>query len=587
MVEVVGAGRDSRHGYFGTGKRLRDRRDHLLAQRVKGREGRLVVAVSGDREVDSRHRLVRVHADREGREQLAAGQCPLPEEVVGALHLRRVDVRGLDDDHGRGLRTGKGVLEPVVGAHDREIVGKVGQVRQLGVHPEGGQGQDQQRPGRDEHRRPGPTQNSGDEVRPSPVVARTAAEERNPAPVDVVAQPGQHRREHRQGPDHRRQDHDHRPEPDRGEQRVPRDEHPRHRDQHRRTRDQDRLPRSTCSHEQGLMRGTTLAALLPLPPQIEERVVDPDRHPDHQDDRAQRLRIGRQHVADETVQPGRGQHRGEGQDHGETGGDERAERNDQDRDRQRQRDQLDPAHVALEPLTDLVVRRGLPELLHDHARVGRLDSRDRRQDRRDLVLRLVGRALHVELNEHRAAITRDQAGVRMLDRRDDGGHVWLTGERLHHAADRCRELRLLIDRPRPRLHQHALTRRDLEVPLIEDLLSTSRVPVRDRPALHLADANRATDYHSGDRKRDPAERRRLPVRGAPTPRPAREIRAAHHQDLPRQARPQHRPVRRAPHRGKLPTIPGKSPIFPAAHPGVPHGVIGSTAATMAGSLVVV
>ena len=53
-------------------------------------------------------------------------------------------------------------------------------------------------------------------------------------------------------------------------------------------------PEVRAADEQGLVRGTTLAALLPLPPQIEERVVDPDRHPDHQDDRAQCLRIGRQ-----------------------------------------------------------------------------------------------------------------------------------------------------------------------------------------------------------------------------------------------------------------------------------------------------
>ena len=241
-------------------------------------------------------------------------------------------------------------------------------------------------------------------------------------------------------------------------------------------------------------------------------------------------------MADEAVQPGRGQNRGEGQDHGETGGDEGAERDDQDGDRQRQRDQLDSAHVAFEALTDLIVGRRLAELLHDHARMAGLGVGDRSQDRRDLVLRLVGGALHVELDEHGAAVTRDQAGVRMLDRRDDGGHVRLTGEREHHAADRCRELRLLIDRPRPRLHEHALSRRNLEVPLVENLLGPARLAIRDRPTLHLARADRAAHGHRHDGERDPAECRRLPVRGTPPPRPAREIRVFH-DNLPIRARP--------------------------------------------------
>ena len=145
-------------------------------------------------------------------------------------------------------------------------------------------------------------------------------------------------------------------------------------------------------------------ALLALPAQVEQRVVDPHRHPDHQDDRAERLLIGRNDVADEAVEAGRREHRGERQDHRQSRRDERAEGQDQDRHRQRQGGQLGPAHVPLEALTDLVVGRRLTELLHDHARVGRLDAVDRRQDRRDLVLRLVGLPLDVELDEHRAPI---------------------------------------------------------------------------------------------------------------------------------------------------------------------------------------
>ena len=49
-------------------------------------------------------------------------------------------------------------------------------------------------------------------------------------------------------------------------------------------------PEVLAASEQGLVRGPAPASLLPLPPQVEQRVVDPDRHADHQDDRAQRLR---------------------------------------------------------------------------------------------------------------------------------------------------------------------------------------------------------------------------------------------------------------------------------------------------------
>ena len=313
------------------------------------------------------------------------------------------------------------------------------------------------------------------------------------------------------------------------------------------------------------MREPSPASLLPLPPQVEERIVDPDRHADHQDDRAQCLGVGRNDVTDETVHAGGGQYGGEGQDHGQARRNERAEREDQDRDRQRQRDQLDPAQITLEPLADLVVRGGLSELLHGHARMGGLGRGDRGHDRRNLVLRLVGGSSHVELHEHRATIARDQPGFRMLDRGDDSCDIRLLRERQHDAGHRRRELRLLIDRSGRRLHQHALPRRDLEVSLVEDLLGPPRLSVRDRPALHLARTNRAAHQDRHDSERDPAERRRFPMRSTPPSRPAREVRAAHHQHLPIQARPQHSPVRSAAHRGELPMSAGKPPICPESN----------------------
>ena len=94
------------------------------------------------------------------------------------------------------------------------------------------------------------------------------------------------------------------PSADRREERVARDEHPGHRDQHGRAR-RSAPPAPTCAPRvAGRSCGVRPASpLLALAPQVEERVVDPDRHADHQDDRAERLLVGRDDVADEAFSP--------------------------------------------------------------------------------------------------------------------------------------------------------------------------------------------------------------------------------------------------------------------------------------------
>src|SRR4029453_10564506 len=77
------------------------------------------------------------------------------------------------------------------------------------------------------------------------------------------------------------------------------------------------------------------------------------------------------------------------------------------------------------------------------------------------------------------------------------------------------------------LHQHALARRDVKVRPVEDLLGASRLAVRDRPALHLLRADEAAERNGENCEGDPPEGGRLPVRSAPTARPAGEIGGLH------------------------------------------------------------
>ena len=175
-----------------------------------------------------------------------------------------------------------------------------------------------------------------DDACPNPIVANRRASDRDAPEIDPVAEAMQHGRQDRQRADHGREDDDHRPEADRREERVPGDEHACHCDEDRRSRDQHGL---SGGSSRVLQRLVCRAAALPLfarSLEIEERIVDPDRHPDHEDDRADRLLVGRHNVADERVQTRRREHRGEREDDRQPGGYEGAECDHENYKRQRQ-----------------------------------------------------------------------------------------------------------------------------------------------------------------------------------------------------------------------------------------------------------
>ena len=386
-----------------------------------------------------------------------------------------------------------------------------------------GQRRDEERAGGQHRPEKRATQHPGDEPPPRPVVARLAAEDGDTDAIDVVPEPVQHGGQHGERADHRGEDDDHRPDANRGEERVAGDEHAGHRDQHRRARDENGLAGRSRRMKERISGAPAPSPLLAFAAQVEERVVDPDGHADHEDDRAERLLIGRDDVTRERVETGRGEDGGECKNDRKAGRDERTEGDDEDRERQRQRRHLGTVHVGCEALVELVIRGGLAEFLDDQARVARLGLVDSGEDRRDLVLGVLGLPFDVELHEHRVAVGGDQTGIRMVDRRDDVRDRGLTCKRLDETRDRRCE-GLVAEGRGVRLDEHALARRDLELRLVEDLLGAARLPVRDRPALHLARTDGSADDDGGHGERNPPERCALPVRCAPPTRAACEIR---------------------------------------------------------------
>ena len=215
---------------------------------------------------------------------------------------------------------------------------------------------------------------------------------------------------------------------------------------------------------------------------------------------------------------------------------------------------LRPAHVAPEALVELVVRRGLAELLDDQARDCR-PALCRRRRGSGAILPAASSALPLTSNwtsaEWRSAETRPafgwSIGETMFVTSGSRASVWITPR-----DGRCEGRP--VDGRREGLHEHALPRRDVEVTLVEDLLGPARIAVGDRPRLHLPGADGAADQHRGNGERHPAEGRKLPVGGAPAACPSCEIRA--HVGLLRpSARPRYAGVRWLRNRRKLRCVP--------------------------------
>ena len=494
--------------------------NHPVAKRLKRGHRRAVRAVARQRERDDLDAAARIDLDRNRLEHLAARKRTPLQIGDRVLHPRRGDVVCGNDDLGRRLSAGEGALDRLVRAHDRQRLRQVGEARQLRVQrerrqrereaarrprarprrPAGaarGRARSPRRATRRFHcrrggrgtgsvpgRRDGPSfASSAGRIDSEPIsatatisIAPTAIEVKTALPVKSIpaiaistVRPG----------------------------------------------DEDRVPRCAGSLQQRIAVREAARPLLALAAEVEERVVDPDGHPDQQDHRLRRAARG-DDMARERRETDRREHAREGEEHRQPRRDERSERDEQDDQRHRQRRVLGPLEVLAERLVQLVRRTGEAELGDREAGMPLLDAVDGVEDRLHLLVGLVLVAADLELNERRAPALRDLARVRGVERRTHPLHLRQAGHRPCDIGDDGAERRV-ADGLRLRLDEHALAGAIREAGVVEHPLC------RPRPAgggVGLLQQPRARDRAERDRddaEDEPGRDGRLPVGCAPPP----------------------------------------------------------------------
>ena len=191
---------------------------------------------------------------------------------------------------------------------------------------------------------------------------------------------------------------------------------------------------------------------------------------------------------------------------------------DQD-DRERQQPGL--AEILGGGFIDGADRAHLAELADGELRVVLLQPVDPVEDRLDLVGRLVRLAADLELDESRAPVGCDLAGVGRVERRANV----LDGVQLRDARDDVDDRGLergIVGVERGALDEDALPGRLLEAG-VEDPVDAPGLAGARRVRVDGLRADRAPDREGDDDQREPAERRGLPVGGAPAAHPGREV----------------------------------------------------------------
>ena len=439
----------------------------------------------------------------------------MPQPPDRRLHRRRPHVRALHDHVGGEGGAGERLLHPLVRLHRRERLRERLRARLDHAELERGQRERDQEPAREDGGQERPAEDAAHDRTPDPtlaVVAAKPADERNPAPVDPVAEPRQQRRQHGQRPDHRHRDNRDRGDREGLEDRVTGEEHPGHRRHHGQAGDEHGAARGRGC---GLQRGPLAAArrsLFAFSLQVEERVVDADREPDQEHERTCLVRH-REDVAGAGDDAEGGEDGRQGEQQRDACGDESAERDHEDDERDREREHPGLAQILRDGGGDRVDGAGHAELADVELRMRLLGGLDLGEDRVDLLRRLVGRAADLELDESRAAVGGNLPAADVLD------DVELREPR-HDVFDGGCE-RGIARRERTALDEDALLGRPVEA-RVEDpihaagLARAGRVRVdRLRPG--------HPEREGGDDEGEPAEGRGLPVIGAPASHPRREI----------------------------------------------------------------
>ncbi len=356
------------------------------------------------------------------------------------------------------------------------------------------------------------------------VVAAQPVDERHTNAVDVVPQLGEKRGQHRQRPEHRNRDHRHRGDRERGEVGVSGEEHACHGHEDGEPRDENRSTGGRCRRLECGLLAPAGRTLLAFALQVEHRVVDADREPDQEDDRADAV-THRQRLAEYRHETHRREDGREPQQERDARCDERAE-GDQE-DAQRQGDGVEPRLLEVVEERSLDLLPGaLAERSDVEARVRLLNLVDGGDDRIDVVDGLVGGTGDVDGDQHRVLVTGDQAGVLLgVEGRFDLRDLRKGRDFVDHRLDDRLELRRGRRQLRV-LDDDGLTGRLLEV-LVENRVRPSGLPgPGGLPDDLLLREERVPDRKRHEREREPAEDRLLSMVGAPPGHPRSKIRGS-------------------------------------------------------------
>ena len=261
------------------------------------------------------------------RLSLAIAACAWGERTSAALN----------DHHGRRLGAREGLLDLVVGAHDRDARA-AGRRRRAGWCAGRGPAA-RRRPAARRTGSPRAPESAGPGAAAHPIAREVVAGLRTrPFSTLSPSLPSSAGRTVSE-PTIAHEHDEHRADPDRVEHLGPRQQHPGHRDQHGDPGGEHRAAGGGGRATQRVRACMPGAPLLALALEIEQRVVDADGHPHQQHHGAGRFG-GVDEVARDRGQAVGAQHRGEREQHRQAGCDERSEGDQQHQERDRQREAL-------------------------------------------------------------------------------------------------------------------------------------------------------------------------------------------------------------------------------------------------------
>ena len=242
--------------------------------------------------------------------------------------------------------------------HREGLAGDVVRAGLLGVHAQGGKGEDDEDCEAGDECDDGAAHHVAEDEAPDAgvaLLALEAAEQGQTALVDAVAELRQHGGQHRQRAEHGDADDEDRADRHRAALGLAEEEDACQRGHDGQARDQD----GVAAGGGGCLEGRELAGaarpLLALALEVEERVVDGHGHADQHDQDLRGL-AGRHELTRDGGQAERGEHRGQPEQHRDAGCEQRAKGQQQDEQGDRDRQELGLLEVLGELVVELLAR---------------------------------------------------------------------------------------------------------------------------------------------------------------------------------------------------------------------------------------